>query len=72
MDTKSGVILATNERATTVLPASAMLAGDKQPSTAARGFRFLKDPRFLATARYLKKPERMMALLMVMTIWLLV
>ena len=72
MDTKSGVILATNELDTTVLPASEMLAGYKKQSTAERGFRFLKDPRCLATALYLKTPERMMALLMVMTICLLV
>ena len=32
----------------------------------------MKDPRFLAAALYLKKPERIMALLMVMTVCLLV
>jgi transposase len=37
-----------------------------------RGFRFLKDPRFLASSLYLKKPEWIMALLIVMTIYLLV
>ena len=37
-----------------------------------RGFRFLKNPSFLASSLYLKKPERMMALLMVMTVGLLV
>lgn len=37
-----------------------------------RGFRFLKDPRFLASSLSLKKPERIMALLMVMTVCLLV
>ena len=37
-----------------------------------RGFRFLKDPQFLASSLYLKKPERIMALLMVMTVCLLV
>jgi hypothetical protein len=36
------------------------------------GFRFLKDPNFLASSLYLKKPERIMALLMVMTVGLLV
>jgi transposase len=35
-------------------------------------YRFLKDRRFMAAALYLKKPERMMALLIVMTVcWLL-
>jgi transposase len=33
---------------------------------------FLKDPQFLASSLYLKKPERIMALLMVMTVCLLV
>ncbi len=39
---------------------------------AERGFRFLKDPMFLANTLYLKKAERIMALLMVMTLCLLV
>jgi transposase len=33
-----------------------------------RGFRFLKDPEFLAASLSRKKPERIMALLMVMTV----
>jgi transposase len=37
-----------------------------------RGCRLLKAPRFLAAARARKKPERIMALLMVMTVCLLV
>ena len=37
-----------------------------------RGFRFLEKPQFLASSLYLKKPERVMALLMVMTVCLLV
>ena len=36
------------------------------------GFRFLKHPEFLASALFLKKPERIMALLMVMTLCLMV
>ncbi len=39
---------------------------------AERGFRFLKDPHFSASTLYLKSPQRVMALLMVMTICLLV
>ena len=49
-----------------------MLAGYKGQARAERGFRFLKDPQFLASSLYLKKPERIMALLMVMTVCLLV
>ena len=37
-----------------------------------RGFRFLKDPLFLANSLYLEKPQRIMALLMVMALSLLV
>ena len=50
----------------------AVLAGDKGQAQVERGFRFLKDPQFLASSLYLKKPERIMALLMVMTVCLLV
>ena len=37
-----------------------------------RGFRFLKDPMFLASSVCLKSPKRIMALTMVMTVCLLV
>jgi transposase len=37
-----------------------------------RGFRFLKDPFFFANRFFLKKPSRIMALLMIMGISLLV
>ncbi len=37
-----------------------------------RGFRFLKDPLFLANTIFLKKEERVMAVMMVMTLCLLV
>jgi len=72
LKTKSCFILATNELDTRALPASEVLAGYKKQSTAERGFRFLKDPRFLTASLYLKKPARIVALLMVMTICLLV
>ena len=65
-------ILATNERDAQQLPPQDLLDGDTGQSHAERGFRFLKDPAFLAASLYLKKPERIMALLMVMTICLLV
>lgn len=69
---KSCFILATNACDATALPATEVLSGYKGQSTTERGFRFLKDPRFLASSLYLKKPERIMALLMVMTVCLLV
>jgi transposase len=69
---QSCFILATNELDATQLPPQEMLEGYKGQVHAERGFRFLKDPTFLASSLYLKKPERIMALLMVMTVCLLV
>jgi transposase len=65
-------ILATNELDEAQLSSREVLDGYKGQAQAERGFRFLKDPRFLASSLYLKKPERIMALLMVMTVCLLV
>jgi transposase len=72
IDQHSCFILATNELDDTRLPPQELLAGYKGQVQAERGFRFLKDPQFLASSLYLKKPERIMALLMVMTVCLLV
>ena len=38
----------------------------------ARGFRFLRDPQFVASSLFVKKPERVEALLFIMTLWLTV
>jgi transposase len=65
-------ILATNELDERALSAQALLEEYKGQTQVERGLRFLKDPRFLASSLYLKKPERIMALVMVMTVWLLV
>jgi transposase len=72
IDQHSCFILATNELDDTHLPPQEVLAGYQGQVHAERGFRFLKDPCFLASSPYLKKPERIMALLMVMTVCLLV
>jgi transposase len=72
IDQQSCFILATNELDPTQLPPQAVLEGYKGQGHAERGFRFLKDPQFFASSLYLKKPERIMALLMVMTVCLLV
>jgi transposase len=72
IDQQSCFILATNELDNTQLPPYEVLQGYKGQAHAERGFRFLKDPQFLAASLYLKKPERIMALLMVMTVCLLV
>jgi transposase len=65
-------ILASNELDAVQFPPQEILQGYKGQSHAERSFRFLKDPQFLAASLYLKKPERIMALLMVMTLCLLV
>ena len=72
VDQHSCFILATNELDEGQLSSQAVLGGYKGQAQAERGFRFLKDPQFLASSLYLKKPERIMALLMVMTVCLLV
>ena len=72
VDQQSCFILATNELNEGQLAPQAVLDGYKGQARAERGFRFLKDPQFLASSLYLKKPERIMALLMVMTVCLLV
>jgi transposase len=69
---KSCFILATNELDSTPLPPRDLLEGYKGQKHAERGLRFLKDPLCLASSFYLKKPQRIMALLMVMTVCLLV
>jgi transposase len=66
-------IIATNELDSTRLSAQAMLENYKdQGVSVERGFRFLKDPLFFAHSLFLKKPERLMALLMLMGLALLV
>jgi transposase len=72
IDQHSCFILATNDLDATQLPPQKLLEGYKGQTQVERGFRFLKDPEFLASSLYLKKPERIMALLMVMTVCLLV
>ena len=68
MEPQGCFILATNELDTTQLPAQALLEGYKGQVHAARGVRFLKDPCFPASSLSRKKPERIMALFMVMTV----
>jgi transposase len=65
-------VLATNELDAQRLPAPEVLTGYKGQSHAENGFRFLKHPEFLASALFLQKPERIMALLMIMTVCLMV
>jgi transposase len=72
VDQQSCFILATHELDEALLPPTELLAHYTGQAHAERGFRFRKDPQFLASSLSLKKPERIMALLMVMTVCLLV
>jgi transposase len=66
-------IVATNQLAKDKLPTLELLSVYKdQNCSVERGFRFLKDPWFFASSFFLKKPSRIMGLLMVMGVSLLV
>lgn len=69
---RSCFILATNNLDEGTLSDAQLLQEYKGQAHVERGFRFLKDPMFLANTLFLKKIERIMALLMVMTVCLLV
>jgi transposase len=69
---KGMFVIATNECDMRALDNEQVLSVYKdQGVSVERGFRFLKDPYFYAESMYLKKPERIMALIMVMTLSLL-
>jgi transposase len=70
IDQHSGFILATNELDGQPRSPPELLDGYKGQSHAERGFRSLKAPQFLASSLDLKKPARIMALLLVMTVCL--
>ena len=66
-------IIATNMLDEQTLPTEELLTLYKdQNCSVERGFRFLKDPMFFAHSLFLKKPSRIMALLMVMGLSLLI
>lgn len=65
-------VLATNDTDTDRLDTEELLRTYKSQQQVERGFRFLKSPDFLVSSLYLKKPERIEALLMVMTLCLMV
>ncbi len=71
MDQQRCFLLATNELDEGQVSAQAVRDGYQGQAQAERGVRFLKAPQFLASSLYLKKPERLMALRMVMTVGLL-
>jgi len=66
-------IIATNELDAQELSCAQMLENyTDQGVSVERGFRFLKDPLFFADSVFLKKPERIMALMMIMGLALLI
>ncbi len=65
-------ILATNELEEESVPLEKLLKYYKNQASAERAFRFLKDPNIVASSLFVQKPERIMAILMVMTLCLLV
>ena len=69
---KSCFIIATNVRDNDELTDEALLAHYKEQQCVERGFRFLKDPRFMASTLFLKSVERVMALTVIMTLCLVV
>lgn len=68
---KGMFMLATNDLSEK-LTMEKMLNLYKSQQSVEKGFRFLKSPDFLTSSLYLKKPERIEALLMVMTCCLMV
>ena len=68
----SGFILATNQLDIEALSDAELLQAYKVQHRVERGFCFLKDPLFLVSSLYLKSPQRIMALMLGMTLCLLV
>lgn len=66
------IILATNKYDTDKMSAEELLKTYKDQSKVERSFRFLKDPNIVGSSLFVQKPERMMAILMIMTLCLLV
>jgi transposase len=65
-------IVGTNILETAELSDEALTTTYKDQGGVERGFRFLKDPLFLASSVFVKKPERIMALGLIMVLCLLV
>jgi transposase len=70
--TKGKFILATNHLDTKLLSDYEMLSEYKEQSSTESGFKFIKDNSFEVSSIFVKKPERISALMMVMTLCLMV
>jgi transposase len=69
---RAAFIVATNVLDEATLPDREVIATYKAQSAVERGFAFLKDPLFLASSVFVKKPHRIMALAFIMVLCLLV
>lgn len=69
---KACFIVGTNELASEALSDQELVTTYKEQGGVERGFRFLKDPLFLASSVFVKKPERIIALSLIMVLCLLV
>jgi transposase len=65
-------IVGTNVLDESVLSDQQLVTTYKEQGGVERGFRFLKDPLFLASSGFVKKPERVMALSFIMVLCLLI
>jgi transposase len=72
VERSASFIVATNVLDRTHLADEELIAIYKDQHSVERGFAFLKDPLFLASSVFLNKPERIMALSLVMVLCLLV
>ena len=69
---KASFLVATNVCDAEQLPDQELIQTYKEQGSVERGFAFLKDPLFLASSVFVKKPERIVALSRVMVLCLLV
>ena len=69
---KGRFILATNQLDTELLPDERIFLEYKEQSKTESGFKFIKDNSFEVSSIFLKKPERVAALMMIMTLCLMV
>jgi transposase len=69
---KACFIVGTNELQSEALSDQELVTTYKDQGGVERGFRFLKDPLFLASSVFVKKPERIIALSLIMVLCLLV
>jgi transposase len=69
---KGKFILATNQTDLTQLPDEQMLPEYKRQSNTEQGFHFIKDNAFEVSSIFLKKPERITALMVIMVLSLMV